>query len=146
MVIRAWKDEQIGDLTPTAKAKIRDAVSGRSVSQLIKDNFFANEMPLPKRSDYFDGVLCQCCGKPGDVDLDAAKDTYKKACDKRREHERLQTKRFKYACFYELGLEEMWFSAPAKVAWEIAWDDGHSAGIYEVYNQFTNLSRILNVM
>ena len=134
------------DLTPTQKTAIRMAVSNLSVSDLVKQNFFSNRMPIPVRKVFFTGEACKCCGKTGDVDIDIAKDAYKKACDARRTHENLQTKRFKYACFYELGLEDMWHSAPAKIAWSIAWENGHSAGLYEFQNRFANLSRIMNVM
>jgi len=138
------KDED--DLSPVLKAAVRKAVSNLSVLDLVKSHFFDNSIPLPNRKDFFTGKKCAHCGKSADVDLDDAKAEYKKACDARRRHENLQTKRFKYACFYALGLEDLWHSAPAKIAWSIAWEDGHSAGIYEVYNRFSTLSRIINVM
>jgi hypothetical protein len=137
----------MNDLSNDEKRVIELLVDSRSVSELIKGHkHFRNTAPLPNRADFYKGTVCECCGKESDYDADAAEESYKAALKVRRDNGNFQKLRFKYATFYELGLENMWYKAPAKIAWEIAWDDGHSAGLYEVYNRMQTLSRILNVM
>jgi hypothetical protein len=126
------------------RKKIASAVSQSSVRKLLEDGYFqeSKAIPYPNHGN-FKGKPCQCCGLISDSDADIGKKAYYEALKKFRAETALRVEMFKVACFYELGIKD---TRAAHKAWDLAWENGHSNGYYEVYGHLEDLSEILKLM
>lgn len=107
---------------------------------LIKDGFFDNKLKYPDRKDY---NVKKKCGECGTMHTDTdAELKYKNAMVAYRAEKGELHKLFTFAAMFDYGLDNLKKPVYDKV-FALAWDRGHSAGMYEVYNCLADLADLM---
>lgn len=128
-------------ITEEMKATVIDKIQNhdQGIFGLIeRDKFFETTTPYPKREDYNIRRKCSHCkstheDKTAKLQFDADMRKY------RDDHNRLLDL-FKFAALWDCDIHE---HPKADKAYNMAWSRGHSSGIWEVYQELTELAELL---
>jgi hypothetical protein len=118
--------------------EIKKNLEHMDLSELIKGGYFKNRYIFPAKDDYQIKKVCEHCGSKYIDDEQNKK--YAEAKHRYHEEEGRLYNLFKDALFYEFKVEH---NDKKEKAFSIAWSRGHADGLYEVYQQFSSLSELL---
>lgn len=138
----------------TMKINYLNELKSKSISQLIRDGYFESSIKYPKTIPRPRLPI----NHTSDRALEYAKELVKYEENLKWYNTQLKAYNgskvlcnllFKWACLHDIGAFDPKINPDAKtskafeLAWNMAWERGHSSGIHEVYQELLELNEIL---
>jgi hypothetical protein len=112
--------------------EFRELIKEISFSDLINEGYFNNQMEFPRNDNL--RVTCKCCGHTY-KDEEKVAEYHKARTEYNKETNRLITL-FQDALAIEFDVEG---NEKSSRVFHLAWERGHSCGLYEVYQNYEEL-------